>query len=112
MEVRLIDANSLKANRQLISADGTCMGERRYVTFEEIDRAPTMPGEPEFIPVDMTLPLTSGLYLVYMKKSGKYDIAFFATSDTTLDDKPCWLGTLVPDQITHWMPLPARPEEE
>ena len=40
--MRLIDADALTKNEYLIDENGTVYGKRVYVTFEEIENAPTI----------------------------------------------------------------------
>ena len=40
--MRIIDADALKANKDIVTKDGTTVGIRDYVMFHEIDNAPTI----------------------------------------------------------------------
>ena len=67
--------------------------------FETIDLVPTQPTLPEleWISVRYRIPTQEGRYLVIA--DGGYDIAFFKEH------------RFYRKRVTHWMPLPKRPDE-
>ena len=57
-----------------------------------------------WIPVTERLPEKDGIYLTFNKKK-QYEFHFFQTR------KRMWPAIWDEDGVTHWMPLPAPPEE-
>lgn len=75
--MRLIDADALMKDKYLIDADGAAYGKRAYVTFDEIENAPTI--EPEqkkekWIPIK-TRPMDEDERKEWSEKL-KYDIEY------------------------------------